>query len=90
MKAITTKDAHAQFTKYLTDKKRSTSTIVAYGKDIEQLVAFLEEMSKHHVHEVTKEDIEKLIRDIESGTMPTKAKARKATRRKLVIKSVRE
>ena len=45
-------------------------------------------MSNYRIYR--QEDIEKLIRDIESGTMPTKAKARKATRRKLVIKSVRE
>ena len=77
MKAITTKDAHAQFTNYLKDKKRSTSTIVAYGKDIQQLVAFLEELSKHHVHDVTKEDIESFLAKLSKKGYTPKSISRK-------------
>ena len=36
------------------------------------------------------EDLEKLLRDIDAGTIPTKAKPRRATRRKLIVRSVRE
>jgi len=77
MKAIATKDAHAQFTKYLKDKKRSTSTIVAYGKDIAQLIAFLEELSKYHVHEVTKEDIESFLAKLTKKGYTPKSISRK-------------
>src|SRR3990172_1965358 len=67
MKAINIQDAHQAFKKYLSENKRSASTIVAYGKDIEQLVNFLKELSKSYVHEATKEDLEaflaKMVKD---------------------------
>jgi len=61
MKPINLRDAHQKFKDYLKEKKHSGSTIVAYGKDIEQLVSFLEVLSKNHIHEVTKEDIEAFL-----------------------------
>lgn len=67
MKNIQLKDAHDQFTKFLKDKSHSNSTIVAYGKDIQQLIAFLEDLQKNQLHDVTKEDIEaflaKMVKD---------------------------
>lgn len=47
-------------------------------------------MSNYRIYKT--EDIENLIRGIESGTMPTKAKPRRVrlTKRKLVIRSERE
>lgn len=57
MKAIDIQDAHNEFKKYLGENKRSASTIVAYGKDIEQLTSFLKELSKNHIHEATREDL---------------------------------
>ena len=61
MKPVKLRDAHQKFKDYLKEKKHSGSTIVAYGKDIEQLVSFLEVLSKNHIHEVTKEDIEAFL-----------------------------
>lgn len=77
MKTINIRDAHEQFRKYLSEKKRSSSTIVAYGKDIEQLVIFLEELSKHHVHEVTKEDIQAFLAKMGKGGYTPKSVSRK-------------
>src|SRR3989344_5718653 len=77
MKTISTKDAHEQFKKYLNEKKRSTSTIVAYGKDIQQLIAFLEELEKHHIHEVTKEDIESFLAKLSKNGYTPKSISRK-------------
>lgn len=77
MKAITTKDAHEQFKKYLNEKKRSTSTIVAYGKDIQQLVAFLEELAKHNIHEITKEDIQAFLAKLSKNGYTPKSISRK-------------
>ena len=77
MKAIATRDAHEQFKKYLIDKKRSTSTIVAYGKDIQQLVAFLEELKKHNIHEITKEDIESFLAKLSKKGYTPKSISRK-------------
>ena len=39
--AVALKDAHTQFTQYLESRKRARATIVAYGKDIEQVTLFL-------------------------------------------------
>lgn len=61
MKTIKLRDAHGQFTNFLKEKKHSTSTIVAYVKDIDQLVSFLEKQAKEHVHEVTREDLEAFL-----------------------------
>ena len=58
MKPVALKDAHQQFKDFLKEKNRSSSTIVAYGKDVDQLVSFLSELEKNHIHEVAKEDIE--------------------------------
>lgn len=60
-KQMKLRDAHEEFKKYLKDKKHSNSTVIAYGKDIDQLVSFLEEVEKQHIHEVTKEDIEAFL-----------------------------
>ena len=50
--------AHEKFKNYLKVNKHLNATIIAYGKDIEQLVSFLEELKRNHVHEVTKVDLE--------------------------------
>lgn len=52
------KTAHQEFIGHLKERKRSSATILAYGKDIEQLVSFLEDLKKAEAHEVAKEDLE--------------------------------
>ena len=61
MKPIRLRDAHEEFKKYLKDNSRSNSTVIAYGKDIDQLLTFLEELQRNQVHEVSKEDIEAFL-----------------------------
>jgi len=77
MKAIDIKDAHLEFKKYLSANKRSASTIVAYGKDIEQLVSFLKELSRNNVHDVTKEDIEAFLSKMTKNGYTPKSISRK-------------
>ena len=69
--------AHDQFKNYLKANKHSSSTIVAYGKDIEQLVAFLEELKKNHVHEVTKDDLEAFLAKMQKDGYTPKSISRK-------------
>lgn len=65
------RDAHNQFIDFLKGKKHSSATILAYGKDIEQLATFLEEVEKHQVHEVSGEDLQAfLARMSEKGYTP--------------------
>jgi integrase/recombinase XerD len=77
MKAIDIKDAHLEFKKYLSENKRSASTIVAYSKDIEQLVSFLKELSKNHIHEATREDLESFLAKMAKNGYTPKSISRK-------------
>lgn len=77
MKNIQLKDAHGQFKKFLKDKSHSNSTIVAYGKDIEQLISFLEDLQKNQLHDVTKEDIEAFLAKMSKDGYTPKSISRK-------------
>ncbi len=55
---IKLKDAHVQFLDHLRNKKRASATILAYGKDVEQLISFLEEIGKSVADEIIQEDLE--------------------------------
>lgn len=77
MKQVTLRDAHEQFKNFLKEKKHSTSTIVAYGKDIDQLVSFLEELQKGHIHEVNKEDLEAFLAKLAKNGYTPKSLSRK-------------
>lgn len=70
-------DASSEFKDFLKNKGHSTSTIVAYGKDIEQLVDFLKELQKNHVHEITKEDIEAFLAKMTKDGYTPKSVSRK-------------
>ena len=61
MKPIKLRDAHEEFKKYLKNNSRSNSTVIAYGKDIDQLLTFLEELQRNEIHEVSKDDIEAFL-----------------------------
>ncbi len=77
MKTIKLRDAHEQFRKFLKENKRSNSTIVAYAKDIEQLVKFLEELAKPQAHDVKKEDIEAFLAKLSKEGYTPKSVSRK-------------
>ncbi len=50
-------DAHALFTQNLKDSGKAHATVIAYGKDIEQLVEFVGKKGKGTITEVTDTDI---------------------------------
>lgn len=77
MNQIQLVDASSKFKDFLKEKGHSTSTIVAYGKDIEQLVEFLKEIPKTHVHEVSKEDIEAFLAKMNKDGYTPKSISRK-------------
>src|SRR3989344_2661486 len=70
-------EAHKEFIDHLKSKKRASATVLAYGKDIEQLVAFLEELQKANVHEVKAEDIKSFLAKLESTGYTQKSLSRK-------------
>lgn len=70
-------EASSEFKNFLKEKGHSTSTIVAYGKDIEQLVEFLSLIQKHNVNEVIKEDIEGFLAKMNKDGYTPKSVSRK-------------
>lgn len=74
---ITVKDAHTQFLDYLKGKKHSSATILAYGKDIEQLSTFLTDLEKHHIHEVRTDDLQAFLAKMSENGYTPKSVSRK-------------
>ncbi len=71
-------EVHKEFIDHLKSKKRASATVLAYGKDIEQLVKFLtEELKKAHVHEVKAEDIRNFLAKMEKSGYTKKSISRK-------------
>jgi site-specific recombinase XerD len=77
MNPIKVKDAKAMFSEFLKSKNKASATILAYGKDIDQLIAFLEELRREHVHEVTSDDIQAFLASMESRGYTPKSVSRK-------------
>lgn len=77
MKPIGLRNAHEEFKNYLKGNQKSNSTVVAYGKDIDQLISFLEELKRAQVHEVSKEDLESFLTKLASEGYTPKSVSRK-------------
>jgi len=77
MKQIGLRSAHEEFKNFLKENKKSNSTVVAYGKDIDQLVSFLEELKKHDANETSKEDIEAFLAKLSKEGYTPKSISRK-------------
>ena len=75
--AIDLKTAHAQFTEYLASRRRARATIVAYGKDIEQVTTFLANMGKKTMTEVTRDELEAFLKKLASDKYTPKSISRK-------------
>jgi site-specific recombinase XerD len=75
--AIDLKTAHTQFTEYLASRRRARATIVAYGKDIEQVTTFLANMGKKTVTEVTRDELEAFLKKLASDSYTPKSISRK-------------
>lgn len=71
------KTAHKQFVEYLTSRRRAHATIVAYSKDIEQLVAFLGNTGKKDITAVTREELEAFLKKLAADSYTPKSISRK-------------
>ncbi|MDQ3239253.1 MAG: tyrosine-type recombinase/integrase [bacterium] len=74
---IPLQDAHKKFVDHLKDKSRSKSTILAYGKDIQQLLDFLKDFGVSEVHHVKKDNIEKFMFKLTTDGYTSKSISRK-------------
>lgn len=77
MKPIGLRGAHEEFKNFLKNNQKSNSTIVAYGKDIDQLLVFLEGLKRANVHEVTREDLDAFLAKLSSEGYTPKSISRK-------------
>ncbi len=74
---IRIRDAKDKFEGFLKSKNKASATILAYGKDIDQLISFLEELKREHVHEVTSGDIQAFLASMETKGYTPKSISRK-------------
>lgn len=75
---ITLNEAQQKFVDFLKDKKRASATILAYGKDIEQLSTFLSKTeTKTEISQITKEDIDKFLENLAKENYTQKSISRK-------------
>ncbi|MFI5265152.1 MAG: tyrosine-type recombinase/integrase [Candidatus Levyibacteriota bacterium] len=71
------RDAHALFQDFLKSKKRASATILAYGKDIDQLIIFLSGLKKENIHEVQSADIQAFLTFLQDKGYTPKSLSRK-------------
>jgi site-specific recombinase XerD len=70
--------ARERFITHLSEKGRAGATVIAYSKDIEQLVSYLKKnKSKAMVHEVIKADIEDFLAYLSENNYTKKTISRK-------------
>jgi site-specific recombinase XerD len=77
MKQVKVRDAHQQFLDFLKGKGHSNATVLAYGKDIDQLASFLTELDKEHIHDVSKEDLQAFLAKMNQNGYTPKSLSRK-------------
>jgi len=69
--------AREKFLEFLSQQRRASATILAYGKDIEQLISFLKDLGKKTVNEVEKADLEVFLAKLGKDGYTTKSLSRK-------------
>lgn len=69
--------ANEQFAEYLSSRRRAHATIVAYKKDIEQMLTFLETMGKKSIKDVSFDELSAFLKKLESDNYTPKSVSRK-------------
>ncbi|QQG43008.1 MAG: tyrosine-type recombinase/integrase [Candidatus Daviesbacteria bacterium] len=86
---ISLKDAHQQFIGHLQGRSSASATILAYGKDIDQLVSFLNSLGKVTVDEVSFEDLQAFMEKLSKESYTAKSISRKTNSTKTFFKFLR-
>lgn len=71
------REAKDRFEGFLRSKNKASATVLAYGKDIDQLISFLEELQREHIHEVTSGDIQSFLVSLAQKGYTPKSVSRK-------------
>ena len=69
--------AHKQFVDYLSGLRRAHATILAYSKDIDQLMGFLKDLGKKSASDVEKVDLEAFLKKLSVDGYTPKSLSRK-------------
>jgi len=77
MAILSLSDARKAFIEFLTGRKRARATVIAYGKDIEQLVVYLSALEKKTIDEANRDEIAAFIKKLESDNYTPKSISRK-------------
>jgi site-specific recombinase XerD len=83
---VSLSDAHQQFIGHLKGKSRASATILAYGKDIEQLVVHLETHGKANPQDVSTEDLQSFMEKLSKESYTAKSISRKTNSTKTFFK----
>ncbi len=83
---ITLKDAHQQFVGHLKGRNRAAATILAYGKDIEQLINFLITLGKENADDIQTEDLKLFMDKLNKENYTPKSVSRKTNSTKTFFK----
>lgn len=86
MPMTTLSDAHQQFIGHLKGRSRASATILAYGKDIEQLVSYLKASGKENVQDITVEDLQSFMEKLLKEGYTAKSISRKTNSTKTFFK----
>ena len=84
---INLRDAHLQFIGHLKGRGRASATILAYGKDIEQLISYLIEQGKEDPATTSTEDLQAFMDKLAKEGYTTKSISRKTNSTKTFFKS---
>lgn len=83
---VSLRDAHQQFIGHLQGKSRASATILAYGKDIQQLVDYLQNLSKTDPDQVQTEDLQAFMDSLVKQSYTAKSISRKTNSTKTFFK----
>ena len=83
---VTLNDAHKQFIEHLKGKSRASATILAYGKDIEQLVNFLQDLGRIDATEIQTADLQAFMDKLAKEAYTAKSISRKTNSTKTFFK----
>jgi site-specific recombinase XerD len=74
---IKIREARDRFQDFLKSKNKASATVLAYGKDIDQLISFLEELKKENITDVSSDDIQAFLTSMGSRGYTPKSISRK-------------
>lgn len=84
------RETHENFLKYLKEKDRANATIIAYAKDIEQLIEFVEATGKAAPTEIGKQDLNDFVKKLEDESYTPKSVSRKINAIRTYFKFLKE